>query len=74
MIANIFVHENDLVVDRGRECVGLRKEMILGIVFDRANKGCLLPWRQILVMGYFLRATENVRATSTEDVNFGLSL
>lgn len=48
--------------------------MIFGIIFDRANKGSLLPWRQILVVGYFLKATQNVRAMSTEDVNFGLSV
>ena len=46
--------------------------MIFRIIFDRADESGLLPWRQILVMGYFLSATENVRAMSTEDVNFGL--
>lgn len=46
--------------------------MIFGIIFDRADESGLLPWRQILVMGYFLSATENVRAMSKEDVNFGL--
>lgn len=46
--------------------------MILRIIFDRANKGGLLSRRQIMIMGYFLKATENVRAMSTEDVNFGL--
>ena len=48
--------------------------MILRIVFDRANKSGLLPGWQVLVVGYFLKATGNVRAMSTEDVNSGLVL
>lgn len=71
MVADEFVDEDDLVIDGGRQSIRLSEEVVFGIILDRANKCSLLPRRKALIMGDFLEATKNVRAMSTEDVNFG---
>lgn len=58
MVADELVDKNYLVVDRGGKRVGLREEVVLGIVFDRADKGSLLLLGETLVMGDFLEVTE----------------
>jgi len=42
VVTDIFVDEDDLVIDGGREGVRLCEEVVFRVVFDRANKGCLL--------------------------------
>ena len=72
MVADVLMYEDDFVVNRSREGIGLCEEVVFWVIFDGADEGGLLSRRQILIMGDFLEVTANVRAMSMTDVNAGL--
>ncbi len=56
VVADEFVDEDDFVVDRSGEGVGLGEKVVFGVVFDRTYEGGLLFGREGLVVGDFLEA------------------
>ncbi len=56
VVADELVDEDDFVVDRSGEGVGLGEEVVFGVVFNRTYEGGLLFGRDCLVVGDFLEA------------------
>ncbi len=54
MVADEFMDEEDLGVDRGGEGVGGGEEVVFGVVFYAAYVGGLFVFWETLVVCYFL--------------------
>ena len=45
MVPNEFVYEDDFIIDRGREGVGLGKKVVFRVIFNRSDESSLWPRR-----------------------------
>jgi hypothetical protein len=62
VISYELVHKNDFGIDGGGQGVGLREQLVFGVVFDGSYCGSPLVWGNALVMRNFLQTKQPSQA------------